>query len=171
MGHTEDTLDDIRGQTDAHPQPLAEARTRLTLVRGTAVTFRGARRTYASGSLAQRTFNHPVRDGDGGLVLDRRTYPHLGPDGGGETPKKVTEELCALLGCPKPRVPSVHATATRLRYVHSRKLPVPASGAAGHYSAEELPGLLGEAGGVHAAPRGVRDARECAAVHPVAIAG
>jgi hypothetical protein len=98
MGHTQDILDDVRSRTDAHPEPLAEARTRLALVRDIAITFPGARRTYPSGSIAQRTFNHPVRDGDGGLVLDRRTYPELGPDGGGETPKKVTEELCALLG-------------------------------------------------------------------------
>src|SRR5947208_432854 len=98
MGNTEDILNDVRSQTDAHPKPLAEARTRLNLVRTWAIAFPGARRTYASGSLAQHTFIHPVDDGDGGLVLDRRIYPQLGPEGDGETPKKITEELCALLG-------------------------------------------------------------------------
>lgn len=98
MGYTEDILNDIRGQIDAHPEPLAEARARLGMVRSTAITFPGALRTYASGSIPQNTFIHPVGDGDGGLVLDRRVYPSLGPEGGGETPAEITTQLCALLG-------------------------------------------------------------------------
>lgn len=98
MGYTEDILNDIRSQTDAHPEPLAQARDRLDLVRSAASTFPGALRTYRSGSLPQNTFVHPVGDGDGGLVLDRRAYPQLGPDGGGDTPTAITTELCALLG-------------------------------------------------------------------------
>lgn len=31
MGHTEDVLNEIRSQIDAHPEPLAEARIRLVL--------------------------------------------------------------------------------------------------------------------------------------------
>jgi len=108
MGHTEDILNDIRGQIDAHPEPLAEARARLRLVRSTAATFSGALRTYASGSLPQNTFIHPVGDGDGGLVLDRRSYPHLGPEGDDETPADITTQLCALLG---PAVRSVYPNA------------------------------------------------------------
>lgn len=98
MGYTKDILNNVRGQIDAHDEPLAEARTRLDLVRTTASTFHGALRTYASGSLPQHTFIHPVGDGDGGLVLDRRVYPELGPEGGGKTPSKITQELCGLLG-------------------------------------------------------------------------
>ncbi|MBT2391449.1 hypothetical protein J7E87_18905 [Streptomyces sp. ISL-1] len=98
MGHTDDILNDIRGQIDAQPEPLEEARRRLGLVRSIADRFPGARRTYASGSLAQHTFIHPVSDGDGGVVLNRRFYPELGPDGDGETPSRITTELCALLG-------------------------------------------------------------------------
>ncbi|WP_326759123.1 hypothetical protein OHB35_15200 [Streptomyces phaeochromogenes] len=108
MGNTESILNDIRGQIDAHPQPLAEARTRLDLVRSSAISFQGALRTYRSGSLPQHTFIHPVGDGDGGVVLDRRVYPQLGPDGGGETPADITEELCALLG---PAVRKVYPKA------------------------------------------------------------
>lgn len=98
MGYTENVLNEIRDRIDAHPEPVAEARIRLALVRSTAIRFPGARRTYASGSLPQHTFVHPVRDGDGGLVLDRRVYPQLGPEGGGQTPAKITTELCGLLG-------------------------------------------------------------------------
>ncbi|MFF3565737.1 hypothetical protein ACFYXS_37490 [Streptomyces sp. NPDC002574] len=108
MGHTEDTLNDIRSQIDARPAPLAAARARLDLVRSSAMAFPGANRTYASGSLPQHTFIHPVGDGDGGLVLDRRFYPRLGPDGGGETPAGVAKELCALLG---PAVRKIYANA------------------------------------------------------------
>jgi hypothetical protein len=102
MGHTVDVLDDVRATIAASDTVLTEARDRLRLSRDIASTFPGALRTYASGSIAQYTVNHPVSDGDGGLVLDRRCYPNLGPEGGGEAPHDVTAELCALLG-PKLR--------------------------------------------------------------------
>jgi hypothetical protein len=98
MGYTLDQLEAIRTEIAPSDAALAEARTRLRLVRGLAETFPGALRTYASGSIAQHTVNHPVSDGDGGLVLDRRSYPALGPDGGGEQPREVVDDLCALLG-------------------------------------------------------------------------
>jgi hypothetical protein len=117
MGYTEDILHDIRRQIDAHPDPLAEARARLELVRTIAITFPGALRTYRSGSLAQHTFIHPVGDGDGGLVLDRRAYPELGPEGGGETPAEVTTDLCSLLG------PAVRETYPNARCSTSKRGP------------------------------------------------
>jgi hypothetical protein len=98
MAHSDDVLSDVRKQIDASDAPLSEARDRLALVREAAGDFAGARRTYSSGSIAQHTMNHPVTDGDGGVVLDRRGYPELGPDGGGEAPGEVTEKLCAHLG-------------------------------------------------------------------------
>ncbi|MEN3539355.1 hypothetical protein AAH991_29885 [Microbispora sp. ZYX-F-249] len=98
MGHTADLLSSVRTQIDADDVPLKEARTRLQLVRDVAEGFPGSLRTYASGSLAHHTMNRPVTDGDGGLVLDRRCYPRLGPEGGNETPSEVAGELCALLG-------------------------------------------------------------------------
>ena len=98
MGHTNDQLFAVRKQIDADDGPLKEARTRLQLVRDIADDFPGALRTYASGSLAHHTMNKPVTDGDGGLVLDRRCYPRLGPEGGGDAPTAVVAELCALLG-------------------------------------------------------------------------
>ena len=108
MGHTTDLLDDVRHRIAAHDLVLGETRTRLQLVRDAAISVPGARRTYGSGSLAQHTVNHPVTDGDGGLVLDRRTYPELGPDGGGETPTEVAGKVCELLG---PAVRQVYPKA------------------------------------------------------------
>ena len=98
MTHTADLLSTVRAQIDAHDAPLKEARSRLQLVRELAEDFPGALRTYSSGSIAKHTMNHPVTDGDGGLVLDRRCYPKLGPDGGGDTPAEVAAELCRMLG-------------------------------------------------------------------------
>lgn len=109
MGYTLDILDDVRAAIAPSETVLTETRARLRLVRDVAETFPGALRTYASGSLGQHTVNAPISDGDGGLVLDRRSYPDLGPDGGGETPKDVADQLCALLG---PAVRETYPTAT-----------------------------------------------------------
>jgi hypothetical protein len=98
MSNIQDQLSSIRLKIDADDGPLKEARARLQLVRDIAEDFPGALRTYVSGSLAHHTMNKPVTDGDGGLVLDRRYYPQLGPEGGGETPTEAAEQLCALLG-------------------------------------------------------------------------
>jgi hypothetical protein len=117
MGHTADLLSTVRTMIDADDVPLKEARGRQQLVRDLAEDFPGALRTYASGSLAHHTMNRPVTDGDGGLVLDRRWYPKLGPEGGGETPTEVAEELCALLG------PAVRETYPKARRGTSKRGP------------------------------------------------
>ncbi|MFJ1543328.1 hypothetical protein ACIODS_32825 [Micromonospora chalcea] len=117
MGHTAELLSTVRLQIDASDVPLKEARVRLQLVRDLATGLPGSLRTYASGSLAHHTMNHPVTDGDGGLVLDRRCYPNLGPEGGGETPTRVAEQLCALLG------PGVRKTYPKARCGTSKRGP------------------------------------------------
>lgn len=117
MGHTAELLSTVRAKIDADDVPLKEARIRLQMVRDIAGNFTGALRTYASGSLAHHTMNRPVTDGDGGLVLDRRCYPALGPEGGGETPTDVTEQLCALLG------PAVRETYPKARCGTSKRGP------------------------------------------------
>ena len=109
MGHGDDVISNVRNQIDASDAPLGEARARLTLVKQIADGFRGALRTYSSGSIAHHTMIAPVTDGDGGMVLDRRSYPELGPEGGGEAPREVTRKLCAILG---PEI--------RERYPHAR---------------------------------------------------
>lgn len=98
MGTTADVLAEIRVDIDADHEALTEARARLALVRSAGSSYYGALRTYPSGSLAVHTMNGPVTDGDGGLVLDRRYYPRLGPDGGNESPQNVVEDLCKFIG-------------------------------------------------------------------------
>lgn len=109
MGYTDDTLTDVQRQIAADDDVLAEARNRLNLVLEIASGFYGARRTFRSGSLPVHTFNDPVTDGDGGLVLDRRYYSALGPDGAGVIPNDVVRDMCTHLG---PRV--------RLTYPNAR---------------------------------------------------
>ncbi len=95
---TSKILDEVRAQIDAEPEALAEARYRLKLVRTAAEKLAGSLRSYRSGSLATHTMLDPVNDGDGGLVLDRRRFPGLGPEGGGENPKAVAADLQTLIG-------------------------------------------------------------------------
>lgn len=117
MGFTDAFLTDVGSQIAARDDVLAEARARLALTRDIAVTFPGALRTFGSGSLIHHTFNDPVTDGDGGVVLDRRCYPDLGPDGGGEVPNGIAGELCALLG------PAVRETYPAARCGTSKRGP------------------------------------------------
>ncbi|GAA3346628.1 hypothetical protein GCM10020358_58350 [Amorphoplanes nipponensis] len=117
MGHTNDQLSAVRAQIDADDGPLKEARARLELVRDIVEGFYGALRSYRSGSLAHHTMIDPVTDGDGGLVLDRRCYPGLGPEGGGEPPTEVCDQLCALLG------PEVRRTYPNARCGTSKRGP------------------------------------------------
>lgn len=98
MGYTADYFYEVGRRIAADEGALEEARRRLALVRSAAGSFHGALRTYRSGSLAHHTMTAPVTDGDGGLVLDRRLYPKLGPEGGGETPLQITEQLRQVVG-------------------------------------------------------------------------
>jgi hypothetical protein len=91
-------LDDVRSQIEPSGVVLCEARSRLANTRAAAASFYGSLRTYRSGSLAVHTMNEPVTDGDGGLVLNRNYYPSLGPDGMGDSPGDIVDELCAHLG-------------------------------------------------------------------------
>lgn len=99
MGYTEQVLDEVRGQLAPTDESLDEARRRRKSVLDAAEGFPGALRTFPSGSLAHGTANCPVHqrdkglDADCGVVLDRRRYWHLGPDGGGEGPDQIVRRV------------------------------------------------------------------------------
>lgn len=109
MSYLDDLLGEVRSQIEPNAAVLTEARGRLQLVRDSASSFTGALRTYQSGSLAVHTMNEPVTDGDGGLVLNRNYYPNLGPDGNGEAPTEVVEELIAHL---RPKIRAKYPNAS-----------------------------------------------------------
>lgn len=95
--YTEQTLDEVRKRIAVEQRVLDETRRRRNAVLAAARRFCGALRTFPSGSLAHGTVNNPVSDGDGGVVLDRRFWSDLGPDGAGQGPIAVMEELAAFL--------------------------------------------------------------------------
>src|SRR5437016_1769358 len=97
MGFTLEALNDVRRQIAASDVVLRAARERRDFVLSIAGQYPGTLRTYRSGSLATGLMNHPVTDGDCGLVLDRRTYPDLGPDGDAVGPVEVVDAVHEFL--------------------------------------------------------------------------
>ncbi len=98
MGLTLDILNDIRDQIAVADKVLKDAKDRRDLVVKGAKQIDGALGSFRSGSVAHGTVNKPVTDSDAGLVLDRRSYPALGPDGEGKGPEEIVDELCELIG-------------------------------------------------------------------------
>jgi hypothetical protein len=91
MAYVATLLDDVRHQIAASDEALSVARLRRDETRLAAYGFPGSLRTYRAGSLANGTVNRPVHDADCGLVLNRRHYPALGPDGDDVPPNHVVE--------------------------------------------------------------------------------
>jgi hypothetical protein len=100
--YAEQILGEVRQRIQVEKWVLEETRSRRNAVLAAAGTFTGARDGFGSGSIAHWTVNKPVSDGDGGIVLDRRTWSALGPDSGaGEGPEAVmramARHICAEL--------------------------------------------------------------------------
>jgi len=89
---------EVRKEIAASEAVLKEARKRRDLVAESAMEIEGSLRWFRSGSVAHAMVNKPVSDADCGIVLDRRSYPELGPDDGGEGPDDVIDELRELAG-------------------------------------------------------------------------
>lgn len=115
MGLVLDILNDIRDQIAADEDVLKEARARRDCVATAAMEIDGALRWFRSGSVAHAMVNCPVTDSDGGLVLDRRVYPTLGPDGDGEGPDEIVDELRGLVE------PKVRETYPKAKVKRSRR--------------------------------------------------
>ena len=96
MGYTKQILEDVLQQLHPGDEVIGAARERRNEVLDAMVKFPGYLRGYASGSIAHKTANFDT-DADCGAVLDRRSYPDLGPDGGGEGPKEIVEEARSFL--------------------------------------------------------------------------
>ena len=90
-------LEELRKKIAADPRSLREASDRLGAVLGAAGKHPDALRSYRAGSLATRFTNRPVADADGGLVMDRRKHPALGPDGDGELPQELVDDVHNLI--------------------------------------------------------------------------
>lgn len=110
MGLVLDILDnEVRKKIAASDKVLNEARARRDVVVESAMEIEGSLRWFRSGSVAHAMVNKPVSDADSGLVLDRRSYPTLGPDGDDEGPDEVIDELCEIV---RPKVREKYPKAT-----------------------------------------------------------
>jgi hypothetical protein len=86
-------LTDVRDQIAVDDDVLKETKARRNLVKRHARSFPGVLKSFDSGSVAHGTVNKPVSDADCGIVLDRRTYPELGPDGEDVAPNDVVRDV------------------------------------------------------------------------------
>lgn len=98
MSEAAERLEDVEKEIAAEDAALKEARHRRRAVLDAGGLLGGVLGTYASGSVAMGVVNDPVEDADGGIILDRRQYPGLGPDGGGDTPGSIVAELHDIVG-------------------------------------------------------------------------
>lgn len=92
MSKIHDLLDQIRDDVAPSDTTLSDARENRDAVLSSAGTFDGALRTYRSGSIAHGTANDDT-DADCGIVLDRRVWTELGPDGDDDGPGEVVERV------------------------------------------------------------------------------
>lgn len=96
MNYVDDILADVQKQIAPSDETLEAARSRRDEVLSVARGYRGALRTYTAGSIAHRTANDDT-DADCGIVLDRRLYCELGPDGDGGAPNDIVEDVRAYI--------------------------------------------------------------------------
>ena len=92
MGKTAEILDEVQRSTAPSAETYDAVRERLDAVLTAAGRLHGTLPSFRSGSMAHRTANDDT-DGDGGIILDRRTYPELGPDGDGVGPAGIMEAV------------------------------------------------------------------------------
>jgi hypothetical protein len=104
MSETANRLEDVEKQISADDTALKESRNRRRETLRICRTFGGVLGTFGSGLVAMGVDNDPVEDADGGLILDRRQYPKLGPDGGGETPLQVVADRRRRRTVPRGRL-------------------------------------------------------------------
>jgi hypothetical protein len=86
-------LTDVRRYIAVDDDHLSKTKARRNLVKHHARSVCGALKTFDSGSVAHGTVNKPISDADCGVVLDRRTYPELGPDGDDMPPNDIVIDI------------------------------------------------------------------------------
>lgn len=97
-------IDQVRKDIQIPNEVIKEARARRDVVRDAAEAFPDAIRSFGSGSLQHRTAIAGMGgkdthvDADAGVVIDRRRRSELGPDGAGEGPCGIAEEVRDFVG-------------------------------------------------------------------------
>ncbi len=131
MSNTSKLLDQVRSQLAPSEEALGEARRRRDITKDAALGFSGAARVFNSGSLAHATANCPVHhrdqglDADCGVVLDRRRFPSLGPDGSGEGPNAIVDDIAdEVLGKVRAEYSAAVVTVTKRAILVSCNQPL-----------------------------------------------
>jgi len=131
VSNTSKLLDQVRSQLAPSEEALGEARRRRDITKDAALGFSGAARVFNSGSLAHATANCPVHhrdqglDADCGVVLDRRRFPSLGPDGSGEGPNAIVDDIAdEVLGKVRAEYSAAVVTVTKRAILVSCNQPL-----------------------------------------------
>ena len=96
--HVERLLADVHNQISVDRAILSLARQRRNAITAIAKRFDGTLRVFFSGSVAHATVIFKVEDADAGVVLDRRSYPDLGPDSASqEGPRAIVKEMAEFI--------------------------------------------------------------------------
>lgn len=96
MPYTAAILDQLRVDIAPEDLTLKTAKERRDDALDSAEDYEGVARVYNSGSIAHATANDDT-DADSGIVLDRRVWTELGPDGDGVGPCEVVEDVRTLV--------------------------------------------------------------------------
>lgn len=132
--YTLEMLNLIRSQIAPDDVALKEARERRDATREAAEKFGSTNRSFMSGSLAHRTANCPIHhrdaglDADCGIVLNRRAYPHLGPDSVSQVgPVDVVNQIARHLeNSLMPAYPKLKVKVTKRAILLTFNEPLPA---------------------------------------------
>ena len=108
--HAERIIADVHAQITVERRVLALARQRRNAITAAARRFDGALRVFFSGSVAHGTVIFAVEDADAGVVLDRRRFRNLGPDGGNVGPRGIVERVARFV------LAELHGYLPGLRY-------------------------------------------------------
>jgi len=107
VGFTTKHLNEVRKKIAPADETLSAARSRRKEVLDSVKGYHGRLRDYSSGSIGHGTANDDT-DADCGMVLDRRTYPELGPDGDDVGPEDVLEDVRKTIReALKPKYPTL----------------------------------------------------------------
>jgi hypothetical protein len=124
MSYTDKLLEDIRDQIKPSDETLEAARARRDDVLAGLKDFDGRLRAYAAGSIGHRTANDDT-DADCGLVLDRRVYQDLGPDGDSVGPEDIVQRVRSTAHDNlKEKYPDITTSLTKRAIVFGFHLPV-----------------------------------------------
>jgi hypothetical protein len=141
-----DLFEEARERIAVPDEVLKEARKRRDRIREVVEANFHTLGSFGSGSLAHGTQNDPPNDADAAVVLDRRVYGSLGPDG--EGPCAVVEEVRSVLRTElKEEYPGVRFCTGGHRAIRVNFME-PIQSGAGNFTADLIVAVRRDEGGL-----------------------